>query len=111
MTVLLEESIERLLLANSKLARLNTRVIHTQEGVHVVHRLCTDVGEFLDFGSGILDLQCGENMRGYTGRMGSDLVVVERKAKLLYTRLDSIPASQTVSRSEDEYVSRYTTVV
>ena len=54
--MLLEESIKSILLANGKLARLNTRVVHTQEGVYVVHRLRTDIGEFLDFGSGILDL-------------------------------------------------------
>lgn len=52
-----EQSIKCFLLANSELARLDTGVVHTQEGVNVVHRLCTNVGELLDLGSSIFDLE------------------------------------------------------
>lgn len=55
--MLLQKRIECLLLANGKLARLNTGVVYTEEGVHVVHRLCADISELLDLRGGILDLQ------------------------------------------------------
>ena len=54
--VLAEETIKSFLLSNGKLSRLDTRVVYTEEGIDVVHGLCTDVCELLDLGSNILDL-------------------------------------------------------
>ena len=82
-TVFAEQTVQRLLLSNGKLARLDTGVIDAQKRVYVVHGLCPDVGELLDLGSGILDLLVGQ-----------------LQAQLLDTGLDRIPASQTVSTIE-----------
>ena len=54
--VLAEQPVESFLLADSKLSRLNSRVVDTEEGVNVVHGLRTDVRELLDLSCGILDL-------------------------------------------------------
>ena len=73
--MLLKERIESFLLANSKLARLDARVVHTQEGVHVIHRLCTDIGKLLNFGSSILNLQSIKTMS--TIKRGYRLIVIK----------------------------------
>jgi hypothetical protein len=54
--VLFEETVKRLLLSDGEFAGLDARVIHPEEGVNVVHGLCADIRELLDFGGGILDL-------------------------------------------------------
>jgi hypothetical protein len=58
--VFLEETIKRLLLSNGEFARLDTGVIHPEEGVNVVHGLCSNISEFLDLGGGVLDLEKGK---------------------------------------------------
>lgn len=74
-----EETIKCLLLAQQELATLNARVIDTENSVHVIKRLCAHVCELLDLRGDVLDL-----------------VVCESQVKLLYTRLDGVPSSQTV---------------
>lgn len=66
MTVLLEKCIKGLLLANSKLARLDAGVVHTQEGVNIVHGLCADVGKLLNLGGSILDLDIADRLANGT---------------------------------------------
>ena len=56
LAVLAEQPVEGLLLADRELARLDARVVHTQERVDVVHRLRADVRELLDLGGDVLDL-------------------------------------------------------
>ena len=55
--MLLQEAVKSFLLTNGKLTGLDTGVIDTKERVNIVHRLSTDVSEFLDLGSGVLDLE------------------------------------------------------
>lgn len=55
--VLLEEAVEGGLLSNGQFAGLDTRVVHTEERIDVVHRLSAHIGELLDLGGGILDLK------------------------------------------------------
>ena len=78
-----EETVERLLLAHHELAGLDAGVVHTQNGVDVVERLCAHVCELL-------------NLRGHV----LDLVVREREVELFDTRLDGVPAGQTVPIEE-----------
>ena len=59
-TVFAEQTIQRLLLSDGKLTGLDTGVIDTQERVDVVHGLCPDISELLDFGGGVLDLLIGQ---------------------------------------------------
>jgi hypothetical protein len=73
--VLREQAVERLLLPDSELTRLNARVVDAQEGVNVVHRLRAHVRELLDLGRRVLDLFVGQ-----------------LEVKLLNARLDGIPA-------------------
>jgi hypothetical protein len=53
---------------------LNTSVVNTENHVDIFHRLCSDIGKFLDLGSCILDL-----------------FVVEREVELLDSGLDGVP--------------------
>lgn len=62
--MLLEEAVESFLLADGELARLDSRVINTEERVDVIHRLCADVGELLDLGCGIFDLYASKDKAG-----------------------------------------------
>lgn len=105
--MLLKERIESFLLANSKLARLDARVVHTQEGVHVIHRLCTDIGKLLNFGSSILNLQSIKTMstikRGYrTNRNQTSSSLRERPS--CSTR--DLTAFQPVRRCLDQMISQ-----
>ena len=75
LAVLLEQPVERLLLAHGELARLDAGVVHAQERVDVVHRLRAHVRELLDLGRRVLDL-----------------LICELEAELLDTRLDGVPA-------------------
>jgi hypothetical protein len=77
--VLLEQSVKGFLLSNLESARLDARVVHTQQRVDVVHGLRAYIGELLDLGRGILDLFVGEC-----------------ETKLLDARLDGVPTGQTV---------------
>lgn len=79
--MLRQKLVQSLLLANSELSGLDTGVIHSQQGVDVVHGLSTDVSELLDLGGSVLDL-----------------VVCELQTKLLYSRLDRVPAGETVTK-------------
>ena len=56
LTVLAEEAVKCLLLADRELSGLNARVVHTQQRVDVIHRLRADVRELLDLRGCILDL-------------------------------------------------------
>ena len=58
-------------------------MVDTQKGIDVVHGLGSDVCEFLDLGSHVLDL-----------------CVVEGQTELFDTGLDGVPASQAVTRRE-----------
>lgn len=96
-SVLLKKTIQRLLLANSKFSRLNTRMVYPKKGVNVVHRLCTNISKLFDLGGGILDLKYlldggYEDMERF-----AYFSVGELKTELLYTRLDGIPSSETVA--------------
>ena len=51
-----EKAVQSFLLANRELSGLNAGVIDAKQRVNVVHRLCTDVCQFLDLGGSILDL-------------------------------------------------------
>ena len=62
--MLLQETIECFLLANSELAGLDTRVVDTEERVDVVHGLRAHVGELLDLGGRVLDLRRREREGG-----------------------------------------------
>ena len=57
LSVLAQETIERLMLSNGELAGLDARVVDTEQRVDVVHGLRTDVRELLDLGGGVLDLR------------------------------------------------------
>lgn len=59
-TVPLEKAIQSFLLADGEFARLDTRVIDTEERIDVVHGLCPHICELLDLGSSILDLWRGK---------------------------------------------------
>ena len=77
-----QETIEHLLVAELELSAHNTRVVHTEDGIDVLHALRPDVGELLDLGRGVLDL-----------------VVGHLQAELLHSRLDRVPARQPVAAS------------
>lgn len=62
-------------LANTHLATDNTRVIHPEHSIHIVHALRAHVREFLDLGCRILDL-----------------IIVQLELELLNTGLDRVPA-------------------
>ena len=79
LAVLLEQPVERLLLAHGELARLDARVVHAQERVDVVHRLRAHVRELLDLRGDVLDLLVGE-----------------LQAELLDAALDRVPAREPV---------------
>ena len=55
-THLVEELVEDSRLSDLELSRLDGGVVDTQDHVDVLHRLCSDIGELLDLGGGILDL-------------------------------------------------------
>ena len=78
--VFAEQSVEGLPLSDLEGARLDTRMVHAQERIDVVHGLCAHVGELLDLGRGVLDLLVGEF-----------------EPELLDARLDGVPAGQAVS--------------
>ena len=71
------------MLADLELARLDAGVVHAKQGVDVVHRLGAHVCELLD-------------LRGHV----LDLIVREREVELFDTRLDGVPAGQTVTNEE-----------
>jgi hypothetical protein len=73
-THLLEELVENSRLSDLEITRLNTSVVNTENHVDIFHRLCSDIGKFLDLGSCILDL-----------------FVVEREVELLDSGLDGVP--------------------
>ena len=54
--MLAQQAIKCLLLSDRELPRLDTGMVHTQEGVDVVHGLRPHVREFLDLSGGVLDL-------------------------------------------------------
>ena len=56
LAMLAEKTIERLLLTNREFARLDTRVVYTEQGIDVVHRLSANIRELFDLSSDILDL-------------------------------------------------------
>lgn len=76
----LEELVEHLGLSDSHLSRNDAAVVDTENGIDVFHALRTDVCELLDLGGSVLDLLVGH---------------VE--LELLDTRLDGVPACETVS--------------
>lgn len=56
LAMLAQEAVQRLLLANRELARLDAGMVHPEQRVDVVHGLRADVCELLDLGSSVLDL-------------------------------------------------------
>lgn len=74
-------------------------MVYTQQGVHIVHGLRADVSELLDLGGGILDLTQSHEWTA-TGwekaKNIADLVIGEVEPELLDSRLDSVPASETM---------------
>ena len=77
-----QQSVQRLLLSDRKLSRLDSRVVNPQQRVNVVHGLRANVGQLLDLGRSILDLS-----------------IRHCELQLLYPRLDGVPAGQTVSEA------------
>lgn len=55
-----EKSIKNMLLSNDKLAAMDPSVVDTQNRIDIFHALCSDIGEFLDFGCGVFDLSQAE---------------------------------------------------
>jgi hypothetical protein len=55
-------------------------VVNTENHVDIFHGLCSDIGKFLDLGSGVLDL-----------------FIVHREVELFNSGLDGVPSSQTVT--------------
>ena len=53
----LEQLVEDVLLSDVQLSADDTTVVHTKDGVDVLHALCSDISELLDLGGGILDLR------------------------------------------------------
>lgn len=100
-----QQSIKGLLLTHSKFARLDTGVVHAQKGVHVVHRLRTDICEFLDLGSSILNLSINDVSKSkkfiFGDNRSTDLFVCQRQPELLDSGLDGVPTCQTVSLDDD----------
>ena len=80
LSVLTQQAVESLLLANGQLAGLNAGVVDTEQRIDVVHRLRADIRELLDLRGDVLDL-----------------VVGEREAELLDTALDGVPAREPVA--------------
>jgi hypothetical protein len=56
-TVLLEEAVESVTVAHFKFTASNTGMIYTENGVDVLHALCSNVCQLLDLGSGVFDLE------------------------------------------------------
>lgn len=54
--MLLKQSVEDGGLADLEVTTLDTSVVDTEDHVDVLHRLCSNIGELLDLGGGILDL-------------------------------------------------------
>ena len=52
----LKQTVECLPLSDYEFPRLDARVVGTKQSINVIHRLCSNVGEFLDFGSSVLNL-------------------------------------------------------
>ena len=76
----LEETVEHLLVAERKLSAHDTRVVHTEDGVDVLHTLRPDVGELFDLRCRVLDLLVGH-----------------LQAELLHPRLNRVPACEPVA--------------
>ena len=78
--MLLEQPVERRVLADLERAALDAAVVHAQQAVDVVHALRAHVRELLDLGGDVLNL-----------------VVGELEAELLDTALDGVPAGEAVA--------------
>jgi hypothetical protein len=52
----LEELVKHFSITDGEFTVDDTRMVHAQDGVHVLHTLCSDVGELFDLGGSILDL-------------------------------------------------------
>jgi len=74
-TNLLEELVQDSRLSNLETSRLDGSVIDPQDHIDILHRLCPDIGKFLDLGSSILDL-----------------FIVEFEVELFDSRLDGVPS-------------------
>jgi hypothetical protein len=83
--VSLEQLVKLGLVSDLEVSRLDGLVIDTQDDVDVVHRLGLDVGELLDLVGGVLDL-----------------VVRHLELELLDSRLDGVPAGQTVAVGRED---------
>ncbi len=57
LAVLPQQTIKGFLLAYGQFARLDARVVDTEERVDIVHGLSANVSEFLDLGCRVLDLE------------------------------------------------------
>jgi len=55
----LEQTVECLLLTDSKFARLDARMVDTKQSINIIHRLRSNIREFLNFGSSVLNLMLG----------------------------------------------------
>ena len=96
--VSLEQTIECFLLSNCELTRLNAGMIDTKQGVDVVHWLRSDISEFLDLRSGVLDLN--DRKRDEWGMHSKKL------DKLTWSSVSSRPSCSTRDLTAFHPVSR-----
>jgi hypothetical protein len=54
--VLPEEALEHVTVAHFKLTTSDTGMIYTENGIDILHALCSNICQLLDLGSGIFDL-------------------------------------------------------
>lgn len=96
--MLLEQSVEDGGLADLEVTTLDTSVVNTEDHVNVLHRLCSNVGELLDLGSGILDLyNTGQLKYDILIKDSTYLFVIKLEVELLNSALNGVPTSQSVT--------------
>lgn len=106
--MLLEQSVEDGGLADLEVTTLDTSVVNTEDHVNVLHRLCSNVGELLDLGSGILDLyNTGQLKYDILIKDSTYLFVIKLEVELLNPAFNGVPTSQSVT---DRDVSGHTEV-
>lgn len=54
--MLLEETLKRMAITHFEFTTDDSRVIHSEDSVDVLHTLRSDVGQLLDLGCSVLDL-------------------------------------------------------
>jgi hypothetical protein len=95
--VLLEEALEHVMVAYFKLTTGDTGMIYTENGIDILHTLCSNICQLLNLGSGIFDLRGRLGWSRGTDAVKTYLVVCQLQLELLDTTLDGIPAGQAMA--------------